>query len=227
MSTAEIFSITVLTLKVGGVATLLILLPGIGLGFLFARFEFPLRSLCRAIVLLPMVLPPVAIGILLVTAFARGTLLSRGFEAWFGSSLLLSWQGAALASAVMAFPLLVLGAENAFAGVPRRVELAAATLGASPLRVFFAVTLPLARRGLLHGLVFAFARALGEFGATTLVAGHVPGETETLALAIYSRIENFDDAGAMGLSLVSIAIALIVIGAAERFLRAPRREVAR
>lgn len=221
MTAAEIGAITLLTLKVGLSACALILLPGVALGFVFARFEFPLRTLCRGVVLLPMVLPPVAIGLLLVSAFSRGTPLAALAESWLGHPLLLSWEGAALASAVMAFPLLVLGAENAFAGVPRRVELAAATLGATRRRVFLTVTLPLARRGVFHGLVFAFARALGEFGATTLVAGHVPGETETLALAIYSRIEAFDDAAAARLSIVSVAIALLVIVAAERFLRSP------
>src|SRR5690606_34263345 len=104
---------------------------------------------------------------------------------------------------------LVLGAQNAFAAVPPRIEQVAATLGASRSRVFFRVTLPLASRGILHGFAFAFARALGEFGATTLVAGHVPGETETLALAIYARIENFDDNAALRLCALSIVLALV------------------
>lgn len=225
MTAAEIAAITLLTLKVGAVASVIILVPGVALGYVFARFAFPLRTLCRAIVLLPMVLPPVAIGLLLMNTFARGTPLAAFAEGCLGHPLLLSWEGAALASAVMSFPLLVLGAESAFAGVPSRVERAAATLGATTSRVFFTVTLPLARRGLLHGLVFAFARALGEFGATTLVAGHVPGETETLALAIYARIEAFDDAGAARLALASIVISLIVICAAERFFRAPSENV--
>jgi molybdate transport system permease protein len=222
MSMASMIDVVLLTLKVGLVAVALIAIPGVALGYFLARTGFVLRAAVATLVALPMVLPPVAVGLLIVLTFARGTTLGRVAEALLGHPLLLSWEGAALASAVMSFPLLVLGAQNAFAAVPPRIEQVAATLGASRSRVFFRVTLPLASRGILHGFAFAFARALGEFGATTLVAGHVPGETETLALAIYARIENFDDGAALRLCVLSIVVALVFTGGAEFFLR-PRK----
>lgn len=219
MNASEIFSVLAVTLKVGFVAVLLILIPGVALGFVLARFRFPGRSLVRVLVTLPMVLPPVAVGLALMTLFARGSFLARAAESVLGGPLLLSWPAAAVAAAVMSFPLLVLGSQNAFLAVPRRVEQAAATLGASPHAVFLRVTLPLAFRGILHGVVFAFARALGEFGATALVAGRIPGETETLSLAIYDRIERFADGEALVLSVVSVVVALVFTGIAEYALR--------
>jgi molybdate transport system permease protein len=162
-----------------------------------------------------MVLPPVAVGLLLLGLLSRRAPLGGAIERLFGAPILLTWWAAAVAAAVMSFPILVLAAERGFAAVPRRLEQVAATLGASPARVFVRVTLPLASRALSHGLLFAFARALGEFGATTLVAGHIPGQTETLALAIYGRIEQFDDAGAWQLALASLVLCLVAMGAAE------------
>jgi molybdate transport system permease protein len=122
----------------------------------------------------------------------------------------------------MSFPFVVLGAREGFDSVPRRLEVVAMSLGATRLRTFSAVTLPLAARGILHGTVFAFARALGEFGATTIVAGNIPGRTETLALGIYARIESFDDRNALLLAAISATFALLLTGAANLFLR-PRR----
>lgn len=222
MTAGEACAITALTLKVGFAAVAMILLPGVALGYALARWRFPGRALVKALVLLPMVLPPVAIGLLLLHLFARGAPLGRLATTLLGHPLLLTWQAAAIAAAVMSFPLLVLGAQNAFAAVPRRLERVAASLGASPRSVLLRVTLPLAARGILHGVVFAFARALGEFGATTLVAGHIPGRTETLALAIYARIDRFDDADALRLSLLSVLLALLFTGLAELLLRDDR-----
>jgi molybdate transport system permease protein len=169
-----------------------------------------------------MVLPPVAVGLLLLALLARQGPVGRLIAALGGDTLLLTWQAAAIASAVMSFPLLVMGARQAFDSVPRRLEQVAATLGASRWRIFRSITLPHATRGLLYGFLFAFARGLGEFGATALVAGDTPGETETLALAIYSRIHQFEDRDAALLTLISIAIALLTTGAAELFLRERR-----
>lgn len=221
MGTGNILEVTAVTLKVGVAAVAWILVPGVALGYALARVPFRGRALVRVVVTLPMVLPPVAVGLALMLLFARGTVLARAAEAVLGAPLLLSWPAAALASGVMAFPLLVLGAQNAFAAVPARLEQVAATLGASPWRVFRRVTLPLAARGIVHGVVFAFARALGEFGATTLVAGRIPGETETLALAIYDRIEQFQDHDALILSALSVTLALLSMTAAEVLLRGP------
>jgi len=215
----DLISILGVTLKVGLAAILLILIPGVALGFLLARYRFPGRSVVRVFVTLPMVLPPVAVGLVLMMLFARGSALGRAAESVLGGPILLSWPAAAIAAAIMSFPLLVLGSQNAFLSVPRRVEQVAATLGASRWTVFFKVTMPLALRGILHGVVFAFARALGEFGATALVAGRIPGETETISLAIYDRIERFQDQDALLLSAISVVVALLFTGTAEVALR--------
>jgi molybdate transport system permease protein len=219
MSVADVVAIALLSLRVALVATLAVLVPGIALGWLLARGRFPGRTILQTLISLPMVLPPVAIGLVLLIVFARNAPLGRAVESTFGGPILLTWWAAALAAAVMSFPFVVLGAREGFESVPRRLELVAASLGAAPLRVFASVTLPLAARGILHGAVFAFARALGEFGATTIVAGNIPRRTETLALAIYARIESFGERDAIALSCVSAALALLLTGAANRFLR--------
>jgi molybdate transport system permease protein len=219
---ATLLDILGLTLKVGLVSTLALLVPGTALGWLLARREFPGRTLLRLVVLLPMVLPPVAVGLMLLQLLSTRGATGRLAETLFGGPVLLTWKAAALASAIMSLPLLVLGAEQAFASVPRRLEQVAATLGASRWRVFARVTLPLAARGLLAGALFAFARSLGEFGATAVVAGNIPGRTETLALGIYARIHGFQDSEAFVLSGVSLALALASTWAAEAWLRRRR-----
>lgn len=218
MTVADVVSITLLTARVSLVATAAILVPGVATGYLLARGRFKGKALLQTLVSLPMVLPPVAVGLLLVLALSPRSALGAALESLFGGRVLLTWWAAAVAAAAMSFPLLVLGAREGFSSVPPRLEQAARTLGARPARVFLSVSLPLAARGILYGTVFAFARGLGEFGATTLVAGHIPGETETLALAIYARIEAFEDGDALLLSLVSIALALATTFAAEAFL---------
>jgi molybdate transport system permease protein len=222
VSAGEVLDVALLSLRVSAVATMLVLVPGVALGYLLARGRFPGRALLQALVSLPMVLPPVAVGLLLLALLSRRSALGAWMEDAFGGTLLLTWWSAALASAVMSFPLLVLGARQGFEAVPRRLEDVARTLGASRARVFRSVTLPLAARGIGYGAVFAFARGLGEFGATTLVAGHVPGKTETLSLAIYARIEAFEDGEAFLLSLVSLLLAFSITAAAEVFLRGKR-----
>ena len=219
MSAGDLFQIALLSLRVSLVATAVILAPAVGLGLLLARGRFRGRALLQALVSLPMVLPPVAIGLVLLILLSRDAWLGARLETLFGGTLLITWWAAALASAVMSFPLLVLGARHGFESVPRRLEQVAATLGAGRARVFRRITLPLAARGILYGTVFAFARGLGEFGATTLVAGHVPGKTETLALAIYARIEEFEDGQALVLSLVSVLLAFLMTAGAEIFLK--------
>jgi molybdate transport system permease protein len=216
---SQVVEITALTLRVGTVATLMILVPGIALGYLLARKTFRGRAVVQALVSLPMVLPPVAVGLALLHLLARQAPLGRASQALFGGPILLTWWAAAIASAVMSFPLLVRGAEQGFAGVPVRLEVVARSLGATRSRVFFSITLPLAARGILYGISFAFARGLGEYGATTLVAGHIPGQTETLALGIYARIQEFKDGEAIALSCVSILIAFSITAAAELFLK--------
>ena len=223
MPATAVLEATLVTLRVGIVATLLNAVPGICLGWVLARGSFRGRTLLQTLVALPMVLPPVAVGLVLLLALSRDAPLGRAAASLLGGPILLTWWAAALAAAVMSFPFVVLGAQQGFAAVPRRLEQVAASLGASPRAVFFRVSLPLASRSILYGLVFAFARSLGEFGATSIVAGRIPGETETLALAIHSRIETFETGAALQLAAVSTVLALVITGLAEAWLRARHR----
>ncbi len=221
MSANELVAITSLTLRVGLVATASILPPAVALGYVLARREFPGRSVVQAMVALPMVLPPVAVGLALLLLLGRRGPLG---DVWslLGVDLVFTWWAAALAAAVVGFPLLTRACEQSFAEIDTRFEEVAVTLGLGRMRTFFRVTLPLARRGVLYGTLLAFTRALGEFGATTLVAGIIPGRTETLALGIYSRVQLGDDAGALALCGASFAIALAALLVAEGRLRRKR-----
>jgi molybdate transport system permease protein len=218
LSAAELAEITLRTLRVGAVATLAILPPALALGWLLVRRELPGKALVRALVALPMVLPPVAVGLALLWLLGRRGPLG-GLWSALGVELVFSWWAAALASAVVGFPLLARACEQAFAAVDVRYEQVARTLGRGPLATFFRVTLPLARRGVLYGVLLAFTRGVGEFGATVLVAGLLPGETETLALGIWSRVQVGEDAGALALCAVSFAIGLAALWIGERWLR--------
>lgn len=220
---AELWTVTALTLKVGLAAIAAIVLPATATGLLLSRWRSPLRPLLRALVALPMVVPPVAVGLALLLLLARGGPLEPLLRGLGIASPLLTWKAAAIASAVMAFPLLAFGSQQGFDAVPRRLEQVAATLGASRARTFLAVTLPHAARGIAWGVVFAFARSLGEFGATALIAGRIPGETETLALAIDGRIHAFRDGDAIAFAAISLAIALSATIGGELLLRRERR----
>ena len=224
MSAGALVAITSLTLRVGLVATVSILPPAVALGYLLARREFPGRSVVQAMVALPMVLPPVAVGLALLLLLGRRGPLGNVWSL-LGVDLVFTWWAAALAAAVVGFPLLTRACEQSFAEIDTRFEEVAVTLGLGRMRTFFRVTLPLARRGVLYGTLLAFTRALGEFGATTLVAGIIPGRTETLALGIYSRVQLGDDAGALALCGASFAIALTALLVAEGRLRRKRAPV--
>jgi molybdate transport system permease protein len=215
---SDIAQIALLSVRVGLLSTALILLPGVALGWLLAKRRFRGRALVQTLVALPMVLPPVAVGLLLLMALSRHHAFGRALAALLGGQVLLTWWAAALASAVMSFPLLVRGAEQGFLAVPARLEAVARTLGASRWQVFRRVTLPLAARGVLYGAVFAFARGMGEFGATSLVAGNIPGQTETLALGIDARVEAFRTEEALVLATVSLVLAFGVTWCAEALL---------
>lgn len=203
-------------------STALIAPPGVLLGYVLARRRFVGRTLVQTLVAMPLVLPPVAVGVALLTLLGRRGPIGGALHETFGVDLVFTWWGAALAAAVMSFPLLVRASEAAFAEVPVRLEQVARTLGASRSSAFIRVSLPLARRGILYGLLLAFARGLGEFGATILVAGNIPGETTTLAVGIFSRYENGDTSAAMTLIAISSAFAFLSILAAEWALRRPR-----
>jgi molybdate transport system permease protein len=220
--TAADWQVVVFTLRMAGLATLLILPPGLLLAWALARFQWPGKSLVETLVALPLVMPPVATGLILLQAFGRrgpiGKLLhDMGFEVVF------TWRAVVLAMAVMSFPLLVRTARVAFEGVPARLEQIARTLGAGELRVFFAVTLPLALRGILGGTLLAFARALGEFGATILVAGNIPGRTTTLSLGIYQLVQLGRDGEAYRLMAVTVVIAFVAVWWSEWLLRRRQR----
>lgn len=203
--------ITLLTVKVALAATFALIPLGTALGWLLARRRIPARPVLESLLLLPMILPPVAVGLVLLFLMAPRGPAGRLWQAVTGERLIFTWQAAAVASFVVALPLFVKAAEQAFAGVPRRLEQLAETMGLSPWRVFWRVTLPLATRGLGAGALIAFARSLGEFGATNLVAGMIPGQTETLALGIYSRINNGRDEEAWALAGVSFVLALAAL----------------
>jgi molybdate transport system permease protein len=214
--------IVLLTLRVGLLATLLCLPAAIAIGYGLARGALPAPSVLRAIVSLPMVMPPVAVGLGLLWMLGRTSPIGSLLAA-FGLELVFSPGAAVVAAAVVGFPLLARSAEQSFAEIDPRYEEVARTLGASRLATFVRVSLPLARRGLLYGSLLCFTRALGEFGATAVVAGIIPGRTETLALGIWSRIQLGDDAGAAWLVALSFTLALASMIAAERFLGSGRR----
>lgn len=197
-----------LSLLVAGTAVLLSLPAGIALGWLLARVEFVGKGLVETLVNLPLVLPPVVTGYLLLTLCGRHGWLGAPLERWLGLRLVFDWRGAALAAAVVSFPLMVRAVRIAFAGVDRRLEQTARTLGAGPLDAFFTISLPLARRGIIAGAVLAFARSIGEFGATIMIAGSIPGQTRTIPLYIYSELETPGGiARSQTLVFVSVAIA--------------------
>jgi molybdate transport system permease protein len=210
----DTWHITWFTVATAAFATLLMLPPGLFLAWLLARRQFRGRVLLETIVSLPLVLPPVATGLVLLMLVAPrgpiGGLLERA-----GIEVVFTWKAVVLAMAVMGLPLFVRTSRAGFEQVDRRYESVAATLGAGPLRVFFTITLPLALPGVIAGSVLGFARALGEFGATIMIAGSIPGATRTLAVAIYSFAETGRDADAMHLVAVSALIAFAALGTAN------------
>lgn len=193
---------------------------GILAAWMLARLNFPGKSLVDGLIHLPLVLPPVVIGYLLLVAFGRKGLLGAWLYKFTGLTLAFNWKGAAVAAAVMAFPLMVRAVRLSIEGVDRGVEAAARTLGAGPLRVFFTVTLPLVTPGIITGLILAFARSLGEFGATITFVSNIRGETQTLPLALYTLTQMpGGELGAMRLCVISVAIAMAALVASESVAR--------
>jgi molybdate transport system permease protein len=205
-----------LSLRVAFWSTLLSLPLGLGCAFLLARGRFPGKGALNGIVHLPLILPPVVVGYVLLLLFGRHGPLGAWLEAWFGLTFVFSWRGAALASAVMGFPLMVRAMRLSLEAVDRGLEQAARTLGAAPARVFFGITLPLMAPGILTGTVLAFARSFGEFGATITFVSNIPGETRTLPLALYTVTQTpGGDAQALRLTVISLAAALLALFASE------------
>ena len=214
-----------LTLKVAGWATAINLVLGIGCGLLLARARFPGRDLLDAALTLPMVMPPTVLGYYLLVLIGTQGPLGGWLLQHFGIRLIFSWQAAVIAASVVSFPLVFKAARAAFETVDPQLEDAARSLGLREAAVFFRVTLPLAWRGILAGLLLAFARALGEFGATLMVAGSIPGKTQTLSIAVYEAVQAGQDDVANFLVAVTSLTCIAVLLAAGRL--APGRVLAR
>lgn len=210
-----------LTLKVAGWATFLNLIFGVGVGFLLARKRFPGRDVLDAVFTLPMVMPPTVLGYYLLVLLGRNSTFGGWLYEYFGINLIFTWQGAVVAATIVAFPLVFKSARAAFEGVEPQFEQAARVLGVSEVALFFRVTLPLAWRGILAGLLLAFARATGEFGATLMVAGSIPGKTQTLSIAVYEAVQAGQDDVANFLVLVTSITCIVVLLAAGRLAPGP------
>ncbi|QTF09299.1 molybdate ABC transporter permease subunit [Brenneria izadpanahii] len=215
-----------LSLKVSVAAVVCSLPLGILMAWILVRFRFPGKSLLDSIIHLPLVLPPVVIGYLLLIAMGRRGFIGSWLYDWFGFSFSFSWRGAALASAIVAFPLMVRAIRLSLEAVDKRLEQAARTLGASPWRVFFTITLPLSFPGIVVGTVLAFARSLGEFGATITFVSNIPGETRTIPLAMYTLIETPGaEADAARLCVIAIALSLVSLLLSEWLTRWSRKRL--
>jgi molybdate transport system permease protein len=209
-----------LTLKVAGVATLVSFLVGVVLAFLVARSRFWGREGVDSLATLPLIMPPTVLGYYLIVVIGRQGWLGRWLQETWGISLIFTWQGAAAAAAVVSLPLIYKSARAAFEGVDPNLEEAARTLGVSELGVFLRVSLPLAWRGILAGTLMAFARAMGEFGATLMVAGNLPGKTQTLSMAVYDAMLTGNDQTATMLVLLISAVCLAILMVSSRALKA-------
>ena len=218
--TADDWQVILLSLKVSGAAVLLTLPIAFGLAWLLARGRFPGKVLLDGLVHLPLVLPPVVTGWLLLLAFGPAGPLGRWFEKWLGIVFMFRWTGAALAAAIMALPLMVRAIRLSVEAIERRLEAAARTLGAGPAHMFFTISLPMALPGILAGAVLGFARSLGEFGATITFVSNIPGETRTLPIAIYSALQvPGGDPVVARLAIVSVLLSLIALLASEALAR--------
>jgi len=215
--TSDDLQVIGLTLGTAALSTLIIFPFGIALAWLLARKTFPGKSLVETFVALPMVMPPVATGLILLNVLGRHGTIGQLVQKLFGTEIVFTWKAVVAAMAVMSFPFLVRTVRLAFEEINPRLEQVARTLGASRARVFHTITLPLATRGLIAGVVWAFARALGEFGATVLVAGNIPGRTTTISVQIYSDIMLGDDGHAYELLGVSVVLAFIAILVSNHF----------
>jgi molybdate transport system permease protein len=209
-----------LSLKVATVATLIALALGVVVGWIIARTRLPGRAWIEAICLLPLVLPPTTLGYGILLVAGRRSALGGWLYENFDYSIIFSWHGAVVASALVALPMVLMGARTAFAQVDRSLEAAARTLRQSPVSVFVRVTLPLAWPGILGGTLLAFARAMGEFGASLMVAGSIPGETQTASMAIYDAVQAGRDDLALSMVIAISVLSIVFLVVANHFLRA-------
>lgn len=215
----EEWEIVWFTAWVAALSTILILPPALGVAWLLARYSWPGKSIVETLVALPLVMPPVATGLILLKLLGRRGTVGGFLHDQLQLEIVFTWRGVLIALGVMSFPLLVRSARVAFEEVNPRLEQIARTLGAGNARVFGTITLPLAARGILGGTMLAFARALGEFGATIMVAGSIPGQTSTLSLAIYQSVQLGQDTDAYRLLGVSVTMAFAAVWGSELLLR--------
>jgi molybdate transport system permease protein len=213
-----------LSLKVAAWSTALNLFLGVGVGYLLARSRFAGRDLLDSLLTLPMVMPPTVLGYYLLVLLGRRGVLGGWLQQHFGVNLIFTWQGAVIASTIVAFPLVFKPARAAFEAVDGQLEQAARVLGLPEAAIFFRVTLPLAWRGILAGVLLGFVRALGEFGATLMVAGSLPGKTQTLSVAVYEAVQAGQDDAANVLVLITSVVCVAILLAAGRL--SPRRAAA-
>ena len=220
---AEDWQLVWFTTWVSALSTLLILPFGLSLAWVLARYEWPGKSVVETLVSLPLVMPPVATGLILLKLLGRRGVAGGFLHDTLQFDVVFTWRAVLIALGVMSFPLLVRSTRVAFEEINPRFEQIARTLGAGNWRVLFAITLPLARRGIFAGMILAFARALGEFGATIMVAGNIPGQTSTLSLAIFQAVQLGQDNHAFRLLAVSVVMAFAAVWTSEFLLRRRRK----
>ena len=219
---ASVWITLALTLKVAAWATAVNLLLGVAAGWLLARRRFPGREFVNAVLTLPLVLPPTVMGYYLLVVIGKRGWLGQWLHETFGITLIFTWQGAVIAATVVAFPLLLSSARTAFETVDPQLEKAARVLGLNEWAVFFRVTVPMAWPGIMAGVLLVFARSLGEFGATLMVAGSIPGRTQTLSVAVYEAVQAGDDATANKLIAIISVTCIVMLLAAGRLAPSSR-----
>jgi molybdate transport system permease protein len=215
----EEWQIVWFTAWVSALSTIVILPFGLAIAWVLARFTWPGKSVVETLISLPLVMPPVATGLILLKVFGRRGPIGSFLHDTLHLDVVFTWRGVLIALGVMSFPLLVRSARVAFEEVSPRLEQIARTLGASDARVFFTITAPLAMRGILGGMILSFARALGEFGATIMIAGNIPGQTSTLSLSIFQSVQLGQDADAFRLLGISTALAFVAVWTSEWLMR--------
>src|SRR5262245_3439922 len=219
----EEWQIVWFTTWVSALSTVVILPFGLAVAWFLARYQWPGKAIVETLISLPLVMPPVATGLILLKLLGRRGAIGGFLHDTFNLDIVFTWRGVLVALGVMSFPLLVRSTRVAFEEVNPRLEQIARTLGAGNTRVFCTITLPLALRGLMGGMILAFARSLGEFGATIMVAGNIPGQTSTLSLSIYQSVQLGQDADAFRLLAISVALAFLAVWTSEILLRRKRR----
>ncbi len=218
----EEWQIVWFTAWVSALSTIVILPFGLAIAWVLARFTWPGKSVVETLISLPLVMPPVATGLILLKVFGRRGPIGSFLHDTLHLDIVFTWRGVLIALGVMSFPLLVRSARVAFEEVSPRLEQIARTLGASDARVFFTITTPLAMRGILGGMILSFARALGEFGATIMIAGNIPGQTSTLSLSIFQSVQLGQDADAFRLLGISTVLAFVAVWTSEWLMRRKR-----